>query len=122
MPDSDVGCSWIIEEQVPTVCREELVERCLGNAEFASRLARFRQDFEQGLGELRQAVEQSAPERIATIAHRLKGAAAVVAAHRLRRVSSEMELLGRAQEPARIPPCLAGLDHEWNRFLQSYQQ
>ncbi len=107
-------------DHVPVFCRDELVARCLGNLDFAKRtLTRFRQDFAGGLVELRQAVEEGEPERIATIAHRLKGASAIVAAHRLRHWSGTIESLGRGRDQHQMLHCLTSLEQEWSRFHEN---
>jgi HPt (histidine-containing phosphotransfer) domain-containing protein len=92
----------------------------MGNLDFATRaVARFRQDFAGGLAELRQAADEAASERVATIAHRLKGAAAMIAAHRLQEVSAEIESLGRNRDPDQISCRLDALEGEWARFVDN---
>ena len=101
------------------ICVEEFLERCMGNVTFALRaMARFRHDFGAGLAELRQAIESATSSQIAALAHRLKGAAAVVAAHRLRRVTESIERLGRADAREQLPVRLQELESEWSRFLE----
>jgi len=99
---------------------DELVDRCMGNLEFVDRvLTKFQQRFGEHLDELEQAVAQDDAERVALLAHRLKGESASVAAGALRDRAGEIEALGRAGRIASIPDCLQRLRGDWARFTES---
>ncbi|MHC4399262.1 MAG: Hpt domain-containing protein [Planctomycetota bacterium] len=97
---------------------DALLQRCLGNVEFAERvLAKFRDRFGEDLRQLERGVESADAGQIARIAHRLKGASANVAAAGLRRHAAEIEEFGRVGRISEVPSCLARLRHEWTRFI-----
>lgn len=119
MAQEETTGNRLASDASPVICLEEFLDRCMGNLTFAVRaIARFRQDFAVGLTELRQAIESAASSQIAAIAHRLKGAAAVVAAHRLRQLTEDIERLGRAGAQEQLPVRLQELEGEWSRFLE----
>lgn len=95
----------------------DLVARCLGNIAFAERvLAKFNSRFELDLAELEQAIQTQDGEGIARVAHRLKGAAANVAAGSLRAHAAGIEKAARAGD---LPPISAQVDElrsQWRVF------
>jgi len=98
---------------------DELTERCLGHLDFLERiLAKFQKHFAQDLDLLAEGVEAEDAERIAQVAHRLKGAAANVAAAGLRDQAAEIERLGRAGRLPEIRPRVAGIRDDWKRFVE----
>jgi HPt (histidine-containing phosphotransfer) domain-containing protein len=100
------------------LCVDELLARCMGNIDFASRvLAKFQDRFAEDLQELDQAVLAQDAAAAAHVAHRIKGAAANVAAVQLRERSAEIEQLGRAQRLSDIPAGVDQLRREWSRFV-----
>ena len=99
---------------------DELVERCMGQIDFAERvLSKFEQTFGGDLTELEDLLERENHEEIALVAHRLKGASANVGAPRLCDRAAKIENLARAQRTAEIPPYLDQLRSEWSRFVES---
>ncbi|NLX57239.1 MAG: Hpt domain-containing protein [Planctomycetaceae bacterium] len=99
-------------------CVDELLGRCMGNIDFAARvLARFQDRFEVDLQELDQAIAAQDAEATARVAHRIKGAAANVAAVRLHEWSSAIEQLGRASRLSDAPAGINQLRQEWSRFV-----
>ncbi len=99
---------------------QELLERCLGNLQFAERvLAKFQSRFDDDLLELDQALEANDSEAIARIAHRLKGASATAAANGIRHQAAEIEDLARNRNIAGIPSCLSQLRTECAKFADS---
>jgi len=99
---------------------EGLLERCMGNLEFAERiLSKFQQRFGEELAELETELERDNAEGITRIAHRLNGESANVAAERLQASAAMIETLGRAERISEIPPCLEELRGEWSRFVDS---
>lgn len=100
----------------PVNCAE-LLERCLNSFELAERiLSKFEQTFTGDLALLDEAFTERSSERIAGIAHRLKGASANVAAPALAAVASELERAGRSHLLDEIPALLEDLNREWTRF------
>ena len=99
---------------------DELLDRCMGNLEFAERvLTKFQDRFGDQLEELESALAQEDAEQVALVAHRLKGESASVAALGLRDRAAEIERLGRANQVSHIPPCLQQLRAEWAAFAES---
>lgn len=98
---------------------DELVARCLGNLDFVQRvLAKFQERLDTDLAELDEAVLAADAERIARVAHRLKGASANVAAHGLRERAAGIEDLARQRCLDDIPTELDELRGEWSRFTE----
>jgi len=99
---------------------DELLERCMGNIEFAERvLSKFLLRFDDDLIELEKGLEAEDSEEIARVAHRLKGASANVGAHTLRDRAAGIETLARAGQTSEIRSGLKELRDEWFRFVES---
>ena len=79
----------------PVLNTTELLERCLGNEALARRiLERFETEFSTSLDELAGLFQEESREQLGRLAHRLKGAAANVAATRLsQRLSTVQDLI-----------------------------
>ena len=96
---------------------EELLTRCMGNINFATRvLAKFQDRFEVDLLALDKAIVAHDADAVASIAHRIKGASANVAAPQLHECSAELEQWGRAGSLADISTGVERLRQEWSRF------
>ncbi|MBI1901442.1 MAG: Hpt domain-containing protein [Planctomycetia bacterium] len=92
---------------------QELVARCMGNVEFAERvLAKFRARLDEDLLELEKAVRAEDAPGIARVAHRIKGAAANVAAHGLRERAAGIEERAAAQALADVTRLIDELRNE----------
>ena len=105
---------------------DELVERCMGNLEFAERvLSKFLNRFDEELDELQHGVEAENAEEIARVAHRLKGASANVGAPGLRDRAAAVESLARTQSISgphsgcEIRVGMKQLREEWSRFVEA---
>jgi len=97
---------------------EELLARCMGNVDFVERvLDKFQCSFGQDLDNLEAALDSEDAEIVTTVAHRLKGASASVAAPGLRDGATEVEDLGRADRLAEARLHAGQLRDEWSRFL-----
>ena len=97
---------------------EELLARCLGNASFATRvLTKFQDRLEVDLRELDEAIQARDSAAVASVAHRIKGASANVAAPQLHECSAEIERWGRAGCLADMPDSVDRLRREWSRFV-----
>jgi PAS domain S-box-containing protein len=97
----------------------ELLRRCMGRRELAARLVaklvgQAARDIEAAV----HAVQRNDATALMIAAHRLKGAAANVAAGGLQRVAADLEILGRAGSLAGAAPLLEILQAEFAR-LQS---
>ncbi len=100
--------------------RQELVARCMGNLEFACRiLDKFRVRFLEDFWKLKEAWQVGDADSIASIAHRLKGASANLAAHGLRDRAATIEDLARRKDLAGIAFHLEQLEREWSSFDES---
>ena len=105
-----------IHESAP-INTQELVERCMGNIDLAERvLAKLQSRFDEDLAGLEQALSAKDGRRIASIAHRLKGAAANVAARDLQKYAAEIEDLANKNMLADLPVRLKILRHQWSRI------
>lgn len=114
-----IAMNETVVDQTPAVLNHaELLERCMGNIEFAERiLDKFQEGFGADLAELEEGLDFADAERVASVAHRLKGASANVSAPGLRQSASIIEQLGRAGQLAEVPNHLAHLRSEWSRFV-----
>ncbi len=96
-----------------------LLRRCMGRRELAARLiAKLVGQGERDLEAAVQAVQRGDAAALTIAAHRLKGAAANVAAGGLQRVAADLESLGRAGNLTGASPLLERLRAEFAR-LQS---
>ena len=99
---------------------EQLLARCLGNIEFAERvLERFQTSFGEDLAELERSLEMNDADRVASVAHRLKGASANVSAPMLSRWAAEIEELSREASLSVVAPHVERLRDEWSRFVDA---
>ncbi len=117
--DTDLPC--------PPVCLERLLENCAGRKDFAEKLIRiFLQRFPHDLQEILMAAAGGHPEKVVSVAHRLKGTAATIAADSLHRKADELErlasqeILGEpASEAVRELECLAEQIRRFHKSLAS---
>jgi HPt (histidine-containing phosphotransfer) domain-containing protein len=101
----------------------ELLGRCLGQRELAHRvLSRFGQQLADDLQALREAVKSGDAEQLTRLAHRMKGAAANVAAHNLREQAAAVEAAGRTGDWVEIVTALDQLTVEREQFDAALQQ
>lgn len=98
---------------------EDLVERCMGNIDLATRLLNQSQDLlVDDLQTLQLCDASEEPNEVARLAHRLKGATANVGAYALSDVLARIEQHGRTGQTETVPGCLLELDSEWTRFTE----
>jgi len=99
--------------------RDELLNRCLGNLEFAERiLERFSDDFTQKLTCLRQLADTGELEEMHRLTHQMKGTAANIAAHRLRTCLAALEDSMEGQAMDSVESLLGALEVEFEGFQQ----
>jgi HPt (histidine-containing phosphotransfer) domain-containing protein len=108
-----------MEQVASPVDFDDLVDRCLGNLEFVERLlTKFHQRFGEQLEELEIASAEQDAERVALVAHRLRGESASIAAPGLSERAAEIERLGRANRVADVAGSLDALRAEWAAFTE----
>jgi HPt (histidine-containing phosphotransfer) domain-containing protein len=127
---NDIGRGVIAKPGTPPECAdsqvldiEGLCHRCMDNIDFVQRvLEKFEQHIPEELAELEQVLSLGDAERVARVAHRIKGTSANVSANRLERAAAEIEELGRMGRVADVPPQLEHLRSEWKRYLNCAAQ
>jgi len=97
---------------------DELLHRCLGHQDHLQRLL---SKFEDKAGELLEGIEESVAagdaERIAFLAHTLKGMSATLSAPCVRAAAAEMEQLARSKDLLGADECLEVLRRQVQRCL-----
>jgi len=97
--------------------RDELVGRCGGDAGVAARIAaKFRNRSGRDLEDLQSAIGEQDLDSVAETAHRLKGVAASMAAHRLAERYRELEVKAREGDLSAAPELLIKLKAETAMF------
>jgi HPt (histidine-containing phosphotransfer) domain-containing protein len=105
------------EHETAILDYEALVDRCLGNIQFAERvLAKFLDRFGEDLKQLEEECRQQNGPEIARLAHRMKGASASVSATELSQLAADLEQLGREAQRAETEPQLDQMKEAWVRF------
>jgi HPt (histidine-containing phosphotransfer) domain-containing protein len=98
--------------------RQELAERCLGDADLLSKvLSRFEDGFQEDYQQMVTAAFDGDSQLVAQLAHRLKGSAANAAAKRICLVAGKIEQWGRARQLEDVPAALQELQNEWRLFV-----
>ena len=91
----------------------------MGNIELAQRvLGKLQSRFPEDLAELDLALQRRDGKLVASIAHRLKGAAANVAAHQLQDCAAKIEESARDDCIDAIPDQIECLRTQWTKFNQ----
>ena len=107
------------EAQRPVVDFESLLKRCLGNRDLPKKLlAKFHARLPDELNQLAAAVAAGDSAQVASLAHRLKGAAANLSAEPLCEAATELESLGRSGDLSGAEDWVADLQTEGARFLR----
>ena len=102
---------------------ETLVDRCVGNADFAERiLNKFMDRFDTDVEQLDRGLSQQNGEQVAQVAHRIKGAAASISAVEVSQVAADIERLARADQLEEVPAGLSRLQEAWARLVQSVEE
>jgi len=81
-------------------------------------LAKFQQRVPDDLVQIESSVLAGEVQRLANLAHALKGAAANLSASALREVAARLETAGRNADLDGARACLSQLRLQWERFLQ----
>jgi HPt (histidine-containing phosphotransfer) domain-containing protein len=100
--------------------REELLARCVGRLDFAERIiGKFVEHFERDIQHLEDSLVQGDLSAMVCTAHRMKGAAANVAAPALLAQTAEIEQSAKQERPEDLRANLSRLREEWKRFSLS---
>jgi signal transduction histidine kinase/DNA-binding response OmpR family regulator/HPt (histidine-containing phosphotransfer) domain-containing protein len=107
------------EEGIPVFARAELLERLGGREEMLGRfIDMFSKNVAGYLEALESAVEREDGEQLRIQAHTIKGAAANIAAHRVREIAAAMEIHAREGRTVEAAALLNGLKDEIGIFKQ----
>jgi len=103
----------------PPLDYEALVKRCSHDPAFAAKiLAKFQARLAADIEQIEAAVEACEAAAIASLAHRLKGTSANVAAALLSELAAELESIGKAGNLDHAPGCARRLRDEAERVLE----
>jgi PAS domain S-box-containing protein len=112
--------------ETPPVDLAAVLERCMGDAQFLSRIVeQFQTQAASDLEVLQKALAAGDAEEVRRVAHGLKGAAAYMAAQTIFNLSRQMEHCGRGRDLDAASALLMRLQHEverLNAFLQEQRQ
>ncbi len=102
---------------------DDLVQRCMGDRAFAATiLDKFAGQAADMLEELAEALDAEALERVAALAHTLKGASANVAAQDVSRLAAELEARGKSGDADEASAGLAALREQVTACLDYIRQ
>jgi HPt (histidine-containing phosphotransfer) domain-containing protein len=95
-----------------------LHDRCMGNLDLVQRvLDKFEKRLPDELAELECSLELEDSEKVAQVAHRIKGNSSNVSAAGLRQAAAEIEAMGRAGQLSEVPLLLDDLQEQWRRYV-----
>ena len=97
---------------------EGLRNRCMGNVVLMQRvLTKFQERFPEDLEDMESALNRGDIERVARVAHRVKGSAASVAALGVMQATSEIEDAGRSGRATEVSERIDLLHNAWAEYL-----
>ena len=103
--------------------RQRLADRCLGKLELVDRLVKILVDgLPRDSAEIEAAVDSQDMERVATLAHRLKGAAANMCAERLAWAAAGLEQAARVFDAEGMSESWHGLRQEIGLLLEALKR
>lgn len=112
-----------VDASTPALLLNELQDRCLGRSDLVEKvLGDFQAFFATQLSELDSAMADADLALVQSLAHRLKGAALTIAAHRISQCASRLETCSAAGDNREIATCLAELKGESSRLELAIQQ
>ena len=98
---------------------DELLQRCMGNREFALKLiTKFEIQATKDIEKLGAAIAAGDASSVARVAHSLKGAAANLSAAPVQTLAARLEAQGRTGDLGEANACLAELRVEWQRLME----
>jgi HPt (histidine-containing phosphotransfer) domain-containing protein len=106
--------------ELPSLEFQQLLDRCVGNLDFAERLlTKFEDQLDAELAQLEQLLRGENTHELASRAHTLKGAAATVGATALRAAAADVEAFARENQLDLIASRLSDLQMERSRFADT---
>jgi HPt (histidine-containing phosphotransfer) domain-containing protein len=110
----------LTDQETSPIDVQELLDRCMGNFNLAERvLAKLQSRFDEDMVELERALSSKDDRLIASIAHRLKGAASNVAAHELQKCAARIEELANNHLMDPLSGHFDALRKQWSRLNDS---
>jgi HPt (histidine-containing phosphotransfer) domain-containing protein len=96
---------------------ESLVNRCMGNFDFVDRvLIKINERLPIDIEEMQQALELQDAQKLAGVAHRIKGSVANISAKGLQHTAQVIEEMGRAGRIEDISTQIDSFRNEWERL------
>ena len=96
-----------------------LEKRCMGNRKLAVKaLTKFETIVNADLESIQEGIRSGNAKSVAASAHKIKGAAGNISAEDVRRIASDLEMLGRQDQLANAQASLEQLQSEVERFRQ----
>lgn len=112
-----------IDDAFPPLDCDSLVERFMGDWDFVQViLEKFQQQVGVDLDQLERSLTEHNAQQTASVAHRIKGAAANVSAVEISRLAAELEAMGRAAELTNAGSYLGKIKTECQRLDTFVQQ
>ena len=106
--------------ELPSLEFQQLLDRCVGNLDFAERLlTKFDDQLGEELSQLEQLLGGENADELARRAHSLKGAAATIGATALRAAAADVETFARENRLDLIASRLVNLQIERSRFADT---
>jgi len=103
-----------------SIDRDDLLSRCMGNQQFAQKiLAAFLEQLDRDLIDLDEALSGEDLAQVATVSHRVKGAASNVSARRVREIAATLEELAKVGTDASIADWRDALHEERDQFADA---
>ena len=110
-------------DDAPVFDFDDALKRCMGKQEMLDRLlVKFRDKIIADLASLEGYVKEANPQKIAFIAHGIKGVSANLSAERLRRCAAELEQAARTPDFGSILACMNHIRDEIRKCLESLQK
>jgi HPt (histidine-containing phosphotransfer) domain-containing protein len=111
------------ESQATVFSRQKLVARCMGRLALVERLVRILADgLPRDTLEIEAAIESDEMERVASLAHRMKGAAANICAERVAAAAANLEQAARVCDRLRVSEAWNGLRQEVGVLLEALKR
>ena len=109
-----------LEPTTEVINTGELLARCLGSVDFATRvLAKFQDRFGIELAQMEKDLSANNMDDFVLIAHRIKGATANISAPQLHQSAAKIERLGRDDRVEELELGLQELRQEWSKFTEA---
>ena len=111
-PTGNAACSKVLD-------LEGLLNRCMGNIGLVQRvLQKFEERMPEEFKDMESALESGDIDRVASLAHRVKGSSASVSAEGMMHAAAEIETAGRSGCETDLSERMVRLRDEWKRYLE----